>query len=517
MEPKVENAVEKSDVFHDALMKPVTYSNHKQMEKTVDAAIAHAKRVGDDDLLELAEEVGHEILALRSRASRSGEKARFSLSPEDARHLKEILSYDDVFDFAIVGNELQVAKSEMRAAKHALDYWNRLRKDDGDPEVPLKITELKRAGRWMDSARGKVQITPEELRRQKSLAEKVLAKSKQALKDALRSGNTHLANSVIEEERMAKGIISWVNAGGRGEPKSADTGRPIPFLFSRPGAKAEMGNGQKYYTGPGKRDPRRLIGVYDAKGKWLKDMATEREARAFVEKQMSSRPGAKAKMGKITPAQVDKVIGRVKADLLGLERAASRRSTADIQHYAMQAISALSILEEGEFARPGEKKKFGLERELSLDLDEAGIDHDWESGFIYVKSERDAKAAKDVIRRGDVVSDQSKAKVAAKVKVRAVNSRPSEKAKMGLDDACWEGYEAVGTKKKDGKDVPNCVPKATAAKPEVEETEEQKAGLKIMSAADPKVGDKVRTLMKEGKPQDQAVAIALDMKRRGEL
>jgi len=88
---------------------------------------------------------------------------------------------------------------------------------------------------------------------------------------------------------------------------------------------------------------------------------------------------------------------------------------------------------------------------------------------------------------------------------------------MGLDDACWEGYEAVGTKKKDGKDVPNCVPKATAAKPEVEETEEQKAGLKIMSAADPKVGDKVRTLMKEGKPQDQAVAIALDMKRRGEL
>jgi hypothetical protein len=59
--------------------------------------------------------------------------------------------------------------------------------------------------------------------------------------------------------------------------------------------------------------------------------------------------------------------------------------------------------------------------------------------------------------------------------------------------------------------------KAVAAKPEVEETEEQKAGLKIMSAADPKVSDKIRTLIKEGKPQDQAVAIALDMKRRGEL
>ena len=50
-----------------------------------------------------------------------------------------------------------------------------------------------------------------------------------------------------------------------------------------------------------------------------------------------------------------------------------------------------------------------------------------------------------------------------------------------------------------------------------EQTEEQKAGLKIMSAADPAVGAKIAKLIKEGKPQDQAVAIALDMKRRGEL
>lgn len=59
--------------------------------------------------------------------------------------------------------------------------------------------------------------------------------------------------------------------------------------------------------------------------------------------------------------------------------------------------------------------------------------------------------------------------------------------------------------------------KATAAKPEIEETEEQKAGLKVMAASDPKVSEKIRTLIREGKPQDQAVAIALDMKRRGEL
>lgn len=29
-----------------------------------------------------------------------------------------------------------------------------------------------------------------------------------------------------------------------------------------------------------------------------------------------------------------------------------------------------------------------------------------------------------------------------------------------LDEACWPGYEAIGTKIKDGREVPNCVPKA---------------------------------------------------------
>ena len=29
----------------------------------------------------------------------------------------------------------------------------------------------------------------------------------------------------------------------------------------------------------------------------------------------------------------------------------------------------------------------------------------------------------------------------------------------GLEGACWDGYEAIGTKMIDGKEVPNCVPK----------------------------------------------------------
>ena len=34
----------------------------------------------------------------------------------------------------------------------------------------------------------------------------------------------------------------------------------------------------------------------------------------------------------------------------------------------------------------------------------------------------------------------------------------TEKAKDYLKSACWKGYEAVGTKMKGGRSVPNCVP-----------------------------------------------------------
>lgn len=38
--------------------------------------------------------------------------------------------------------------------------------------------------------------------------------------------------------------------------------------------------------------------------------------------------------------------------------------------------------------------------------------------------------------------------------------------RFGLEDACWEGYEPVGTKQKDGRTVPNCVPKDKNEQPE---------------------------------------------------
>jgi len=49
------------------------------------------------------------------------------------------------------------------------------------------------------------------------------------------------------------------------------------------------------------------------------------------------------------------------------------------------------------------------------------------------------------------------AKVMARVKFdtdfRGINLQAA-----GLEDACWPGYEAIGTKDLDGREVPNCVP-----------------------------------------------------------
>ncbi len=40
----------------------------------------------------------------------------------------------------------------------------------------------------------------------------------------------------------------------------------------------------------------------------------------------------------------------------------------------------------------------------------------------------------------------------------------STEKKSGKEDPCWKGYERVGSKKKGGKEVPNCVPKKSTAK-----------------------------------------------------
>jgi hypothetical protein len=151
------------------------------------------------------------------------------------------------------------------------------------------------------------------------------------------------------------------------------------------------------------------------------------------------------------------------------------------------------------FSRPGAKTKFGnVDRLDSL------------MAAVYrALKNNDKEAAKRLMADAakEIDSNTPPYMLAEYKDLKRSFSRPGAKARHALTDACWQGYEAVGTKQQDGKTVPNCVPKA---KNGIREGEK-------VSASDDAVARKIRKLMDEGKPQDQAVAIALDLERKGEL
>jgi len=122
-------------------------------------------------------------------------------------------------------------------------------------------------------------------------------------------------------------------------------------------------------------------------------------------------------------------------------------------------------------------------------------------------------APKPSTRRSDVEN---------RVKARQAEERARKRTKRPSGPADLSGYEEMEELKFNLSEpkVKNCTVDSKPlayGKDDAGETEQDKAGLKLMEKADKAVSDKIRTLIKEGKPQDQAVAIALDMKRRGEL
>ena len=58
---------------------------------------------------------------------------------------------------------------------------------------------------------------------------------------------------------------------------------------------------------------------------------------------------------------------------------------------------------------------------------------------------------KDNMSKIKDTSEKVMASVVYNTKFRGINLQ-------SLDDACWDGYEAIGTKMLDGREVPNCVP-----------------------------------------------------------
>jgi hypothetical protein len=53
------------------------------------------------------------------------------------------------------------------------------------------------------------------------------------------------------------------------------------------------------------------------------------------------------------------------------------------------------------------------------------------------------------------VAKKIKSIMSQESKYRGINLKAID---LGLEDSCWPGYEAIGTKELDGREVPNCVP-----------------------------------------------------------
>jgi hypothetical protein len=218
-----------------------------------------------------------------------------------------------------------------------------------------------------------------------------------------------------------------------------------------------------------------------------------------------SRPGAKAAFATEVGRKGNKV-AKISRDPNGGWKAwvVQRGSTGvdefedvlgNIRSYSTEEKAkraVIAALETSGFSRPGAKAKMGRAEDLYRKLSSGSI--------TYANAKEWDRLVTEALRLPDYTPPGGD---------------------MSLHEIAEDlGGELMALKTHRGP-VPNA--KATAAKPDDKtecadcETEQDKAGLKLMEKADKAVSDKIRTLIKEGKPQDQAVAIALDMKRRGEL
>ena len=105
-------------------------------------------------------------------------------------------------------------------------------------------------------------------------------------------------------------------------------------------------------------------------------------------------------------------------------------------------------------------KQMKRQCELLLQLDENMVNqlleqgHDWADDHI-------SSAKENIDQVFDFMMNETKENEESPVSVDMDQFSLNEDGKMesGEKDPCWKGYEMVGKKNKNGKEVPNCVPK----------------------------------------------------------
>jgi hypothetical protein len=135
---------------------------------------------------------------------------------------------------------------------------------------------------------------------------------------------------------------------------------------------------EKYLTGPGKKDPKRLVGIYSSTGKWIKDMGSEAEARKFVNKSWGESV-EEAQDFLLELSADDPDIEKADRDLRERERSQISQFIRNMPKNAVREIRKHCHVHgssySGDYTRPANKlkainsilKKYGIPQEVVLD------------------------------------------------------------------------------------------------------------------------------------------------------
>lgn len=164
---------------------------------------------------------------------------------------------------------------------------------------------------------------------------------------------------------------------------------------------------------------------------------------------------------KVTQGQIKDAAKKLSSNYI--ERSPIDKVIALIKHIGKRVTMNKSNISKATYTVEGKKTFSSLRREmvepfLEEDLEEstAFIVKHKTGDTMYSKSYKTreaASAAAEKLRKGGA---QGVSVTSGEVSEENVDEA---KKKMKGDDPCWDGYEMIGKKKKNGKEVPNCVPK----------------------------------------------------------
>jgi hypothetical protein len=152
-------------------------------------------------------------------------------------------------------------------------------------EVELdEVSMMRKLGRIVGTVTGAAGNKWKDMKADYESWRKVREEIKQAKKD-LESVKKEIATADAARDVRAWGKIKELNAQLERLKNEEKERKERLAQATKEEVELDEAKGKvKYLTGPGKKDSKRIIGIYTMGGKWVKDMGTEKEAANFVNK-----------------------------------------------------------------------------------------------------------------------------------------------------------------------------------------------------------------------------------------